>query len=200
MRALAPGCRCRIAAGRGTGADTDVAALPITRARDLAVGPLDLLAQALDILLAMPLGYFSSSATMASIVQCRRSSCATHCETGRSGRRGTSPWRMISSRSAGSVASSLHWRSGSWATLGCRCGRRERGQQLVRIPQPAGVLEDPGRLHRGAAAGPLCRRREVRRAGHAVALRDDAGVLVGAGARANGVADQLGLRGRDGAG
>ena len=62
--------------GRGTGADTDVGCCRPC-ARDLAIGALDLLAQALDILLAIPSGYFSSRAAMASIVQCRRPSCAT---------------------------------------------------------------------------------------------------------------------------
>src|SRR5262249_20076159 len=66
---------------------------------------------------------------------------------------------------------------------------RERGEQLIRVPQPAGVLEDPGRLDRDTAARLLFPRGEVWSAGHPVALRDDAGVLVGARVRADGIAD-----------
>src|SRR6516162_7350083 len=49
------------------------------------------------------------------------------------------------------------------------------------------------------AARLLLQRGEVRSAGHAVALRDDAGVLVGARVRADGIADHSRLLGGDGA-
>ena len=76
-------------------------------------------------------------------------------------------------------------------------GEANVGQQFVGVPQPAGIFDDPGRLDIDTAARTLGRRREVRRAGDAIALRDDAGVLVGAGARAHGIADRLRLRCRD---
>src|SRR5262249_7547415 len=80
-----------------------------------------------------------------------------------------------------------------------RCDPRKRRQELVRVPQPAGLLDDPRRFDGDASARPLLGGRKIRSSGDAIGLRYDTGVLVGAGICPHSLADLLGLLGGDSA-